>query len=101
MNGNLKQFFPNGSSIEIPREVLDKAKNKTMYFIYYKNGNLFNGKRYVNEICSNGFTENVYEQSTAVISSGISGQELQNLSEKVVFKFHVSDPKVKSLCLLI
>ncbi|XP_046839049.1 uncharacterized protein LOC124433295 [Xenia sp. Carnegie-2017] len=93
MDGNLKQFFPNGSSIEIPREVLEKAKNKTMYFIYYKNGNLFNGKRYVNEICSNGFTENVYEQSTAVISSGISGQELQNLSEKVVFKFHVSDPK--------
>ena len=92
---SVKQTFNNDSTILIPKEVLNKAKNKTMYFIYYKNGNLFKRKRLIKQICmDNGFTENVYEQSTAVMSSGISGETVSNLSEKVIIKFHVADPKV-------
>lgn len=72
------------------------AKNKTMYFIYYKNGNLFKGKRLVKQMCMNsGFTANVYKQSTAVMSTGIPGHTVKNLTQKVIIKFHVADPKVR------
>ena len=92
----VQQTFNNDSTILIPKEVLNKAKNKTMYFIYYKNGNLFKRKRLVKQICmDNGFTENVYEQSTGVMSSSIPGESVSNLSEKVIIKFHVADPKVR------
>jgi hypothetical protein len=91
----VEQTFNNDSTIVIPKEVLNKAKNKTMYFIYYKNGNLFKRKRLIKEICTDdGYTENVYEESTSVLSSGISGESVSNLSEKVIIKFHVADPKV-------
>ncbi|CAB3994627.1 G- coupled receptor 112 [Paramuricea clavata] len=93
-SGVLQQTFNNDSTILIPKEVLDKAKNKTMYFIYYKNGKLFKRKRLIKQICTDdGFTENVYEESTAVMSSGIPGQSVRNLSEKVIIKFHVADSK--------
>ena len=91
--------FNKGSIIVIPNEVLNVAKNKTMYFIYYKNGNLFKRKRLVKEICTkNGFTEYVYEESTPVVSSGVPGQSIRNLSEKVIIKFHLDDPKVWAIC---
>jgi hypothetical protein len=94
-SGVLQLTFNNDSTILIPKEVLNKAKNKTMYFIYYKNGKLFKRKRLIKQICTDdGFTENVYEESTAVMSSGIPGQSVRNLSEKVIIKFHVADPKV-------
>lgn len=93
-NGIVEQKF-NDSEIRIPKEVLNKAKNKTMYFIYYKNGNLFKPKRFSKAICGeNGFTEDVYEQSTPVMSSGIPGESVKNLTEKVIIKFHVDNPKV-------
>ncbi|XP_028403605.1 uncharacterized protein LOC114526261 isoform X2 [Dendronephthya gigantea] len=83
----------NGTKIIIPKEVLNLAKNKTMYFIYYKNGNLFKRRRFLKETCVDGFTENIYEESTPVISSGIPGTSVKNLTEKVIIKFHVADPK--------
>lgn len=94
-NGVVKQTFNNDSTIIIPKEVVAMAKNKTMYFIYYKNGNLFKGKRLVKQMCMNsGFTANVYKQSTAVMSTGIPGHTVKNLTQKVIIKFHVADPKV-------
>ena len=94
-NGVFQQKFTNDSTIIIPKEVLNKAKNKTMYFIYYKNGNIFKPKRFSKEVCGdNGFTEDVYEQSTPVMSSGVPGESVKNLTEKVIIKFHVGNPKV-------
>ena len=97
-NDDVQQTFNNDSTIIIPKEVLKKAKNRTLYFIYYKNGNLFKSKRLVKEICmDNGFTENVYEETTPIMSSGIPGLSVKNLSERVIIKFNVANPKVWSL----
>lgn len=73
-----------------------------MYFIYYKNGNLFKPKPSPREICKeNGFTENVHQQSTAVMSSGVLGESVKNLTEKVIIKFHVNNPKVWEMWYLV
>lgn len=88
--------FDGNASITIPKEVLEDSENKTIYFIYYKNGKLFDPKRFIKEICQeNGFTENVYEISTPVLSGSIAGKSVKNLSERVIIKFTVPDPKVR------
>ena len=79
----------------IPKEVLEDAENKTMFFIYYKNGKFFQPKHLVKEICLNGFTENVYQISTPVLSSSIAGTSVKNLSNRVIITFTVADPKVR------
>lgn len=95
--GGLNKKFDNNTSIMIPKQVLEDAENKTMFFIYYKNGKLFQPKHLVKEICLNGFTENVYQISTPVLSSSIAGKSVKNLSQRVIITFTVADPKVRTL----
>lgn len=91
--GGIKKEFGK-NAIEIPEEVLKDAENKTMYFIYYKTGKLFHSKHFIKEIClDNGFTENVYQESTAVLSGSLAGKSLKNLSSRVIINFTVADPK--------